>query len=243
MVSRRLKKPQQMFWMHFPLAKFWMVLTCVLILVFCVSQLRNPTLFPVRHVTVTGARHIEHQTLQHLLLPGLTRGFFVVHPAQLRESILQFPWVADVSVVRSWPDEVFIAISEYQPVASWNANKLLSTSGEVFSPDKQTFPTGLPRFLGPEGTQVTVLEYYRQISKLLEPLGIKMTSLELTPWHSWNMVLENGIRVNVGYKDILTRIGHFVKVYDDVVGARAKNVDYVDLRYPDGFAVRWKAIS
>lgn len=242
MVSRRLKNQPHMFWVSLPLAKFWMSLFCILVLAFCLSQLRNPTIFPVRHVTVTGARHIDHQVLQDLLLPGLTRGFFVVHPSQLRERILQFPWVSDVSVVRSWPDEVFVSISEYQPIASWNDNQLLSTTGEIFSPDKQTFPAGLPRFIGPDGTQLTVLDYYRQISERLAPLGIKIVSLEFTPWHSWNMVLENGIRVNIGYKDILTRVSHFVKVYDDVVGGRAKSVDYVDLRYPDGFAVRWKAI-
>ena len=56
---------------------------------------------------------------------------------------------------------------------------------------------------------------------------------------SWNMMFNNGIKMHVGYKDVLTRISHFVKVYPKIVGERANDVEYIDLRYSNGMAVRW----
>jgi len=40
----------------------------------------------------------------------------------------------------------------------------------------------------------------------------------------------------------LTHISHFVKVYPKIIGERANQVDYVDLRYSNGLAIHWKNI-
>lgn len=86
-----------------------------------------------------------------------------------------------------------------------------------------------------------MLNYYHSMNTLLSTLQFKITRLELTPTLSWELTLNNGIKLNMGYKDVLTRIGHFVKVYPKIVGEKSKDIDYVDLRYANGFAVRWKA--
>jgi cell division septal protein FtsQ len=41
----------------------------------------------------------------------------------------------------------------------------------------------------------------------------------------------------------LTRLSHFVKVYPKIIGERAAQVEYIDLRYQDGLAIRWKTIT
>jgi len=243
MVSRQFNKSNHFFSSYRAGPKFWFGMFFLLMMVFCINQMRNPALFPIRHVKIIGAQHIDHQELQKLLLPAMKKSFFVLQPVKIRDRLLQLSWISDASVVRSWPDEVVINIAEYQPIALWNENKLLSVGGEVFSPNKKSFPLGLPHFVAPEGSQLTVIENYHRINKLIAPLGTDIFSVELTPWKSWIMVLKNGIRIHVGYKDVLTRINHFVKVYAGVVGERAQSVDYIDLQYPDGIAVRWKTVS
>lgn len=238
MIARRVNLPS-----FFRGSLFWIMTFFLLIIVFCINQMKNPVLFPVRHVKVVGAQHVDHQQLQQLLLPSMRHGFFGLKLTQIRNRILQFPWVFDVSVVRSWPDVVLIQVIERHAVALWNETQLLSAKGEIFTPNKKSFPVGLPHFIAPEGKALTVLQQYHLLSQLVAPLKVHILSLELTPWHSWLIVLQNGIRIHVGYKDILTRINHFVKVYPSIIGAKAEKVDYVDLQYPDGFAVRWKTIS
>jgi cell division protein FtsQ len=128
-------------------------------------------------------------------------------------------------------------------VAFWNENSLLSTTGEIFNPASETFPVGLPHFVGPDGQQISMLEFYSKINNLLNPLHLKLKRLELSPYLSWDLEFANGMKVRLGYKDVLTRVSHFVKVYQKIVGERAADVDYVDLRYPNGLAVRWKTVS
>ena len=87
---------------------------------------------------------------------------------------------------------------------------------------------------------VMMLQYFNEINRLLAPMHAKISYLEMTPYLSWKLTLNNGITLRIGHKDILTRLIHFVKVYPKIVGDKSADVDYVDLRYPNGVAVRWK---
>ena len=88
-----------------------------------------------------------------------------------------------------------------------------------------------------------MMEYYAKIASILSPLHFKIARLEETPYQSWSMTTDSGVKVNIGHKDILTRIDHFVKVYSKIVGTRTADVSYIDLRYPNGLAVKWKSIT
>lgn len=227
----------------------WKLLTHLIgfvALIFCFvyafNQFKTIQYFPIKEVKVAGIQHVDHAAVQRIITPLVNKGFFAVNVDQIKESLAQFPWVADASVRRVWPNQVIIQVAEKLPLARWNDEKLLSQSGELFSPARETFPTHLPQFVGPEGMQLSMMESYAQMDKVLAPLHFKITRLELSPAHAWSLTLENGIKINVGHKDILTRLGDFVKVYPKIVGSRANEVNSVDLRYSNGLAVRWKTI-
>src|SRR5207244_1263518 len=122
------------------------------------------------------------------------------------------------SVRRVWPNTVVIQVTEKKPLARWNHQGLLTTSGEIFNPAKTSYTLAedLPEFIGPEGEQVQMLNFYKDVSKLFAPIQFKISQLELTPSHSWSLTFTNGMKLNVGYKDVLTRINHFVKVYPKI---------------------------
>lgn len=198
--------------------------------------------FPIKTVHVYGANRIDHKELQDLLMPVLKQGFFNVKVNYMRERLLHMPWVSDIFVRRNWPDQVEITVIEKNAIAHWNEQSLLSESGQLFTPQQDTYPTGLPKFVGPNGKQIVMLEYFNEINRLLASLHVKISYLELTTYNTWKLVLDNGITMQMGHKDILTRLVHFVKVYQEIVGKRADDVDYIDLRYPNGVAVHWKKL-
>ena len=109
-------------------------------------------------------------------------------------------------------------------------------------PALTTYPNDLPKFIGPEGSQLEMLDYYEKINHILSLLHFKIAQMELTAFNAWTITLDNGMKMNMGHKDLLTRIDHFVKVYPKIVGTRTSEVEYIDLRYSNGFAVRWKSI-
>jgi cell division protein FtsQ len=199
--------------------------------------------FPIKTVRIYGANRVDHQEVQELIKPLVQRGYFTVQVDYIRDSLLQIPWVSGINVRRQWPDSIDVTIVEKNALARWNDTNLLSDAGELFSPKQETYPADLPHFIGPAGQQIVMLKYFEDMNRLLAPLHVKISYLELTPYLTWKLALDNGIMLQIGHKDILTRLDHFVKVYPKIVRDRAKDVDYIDLRYSNGVAVRWKQLS
>lgn len=212
----------------------------VLSFVFAANQIQLSRYFPIKTVRIYGINRISEQEIRASLLPLVNHGFFTIDVEYIRDRLLQMPWLSDLYVRRIWPDQVEITMVERKPIASWNEESLLSEAGELFTPKRETYPEHLPHFTGAAGQQVFMLQNFKDINRLLSPLHAKISHLELTPDLTWKIMLDNGITMQMGHKDSLTRLNHFVKVYPKIVGTRAADVDYIDLRYPNGVAVRWK---
>jgi cell division protein FtsQ len=210
---------------------------------FSYNKLRNAEYFPIDSVKVFGVKHLDHTEVQSLVAPLVSRGFFDVEVDKIKERLLQLPWISQVVVRRVWPNLVEVTVDEKRPLALWNNSSLLSVRGELFTPPPASIPVNLPQLVGPSGEQLFMSQYYAKINDVLMPLHFKIARLELTPSMTWNLVLDNGIKMSVGHKDVLTRLNHFVKVYSKIVGNRVAEVDYIDLRYPNGMAVRWKSVT
>jgi len=222
------------------LIKMGLLITMVLFTIFLINHFRLSNYFPIRTVYIYGANHLSQQKVQEILQPLVAKGYFSIDVDYIRERLLQMSWVADIFVRRNWPDQIVVTVVEKKPIALWNKENLLSDAGELFNPPQLTFPHDIPLFHGPAGKHITMLQYFNNFNRILNPLHAKISYLELTPFLTWKLKLDNGITLQMGHKDILTRITHFVKVYPKIVGTRAKDVEYIDLRYPNGVAIRWK---
>ena len=66
--------------------------------------------------------------------------------------------------------------------------------------------------------------------------------MALSQRQSWQARLSNGLTVQLGRdseKDpVHERLARFVEVYPRTLGRMSRRFDYVDLRYPNGFALR-----
>ncbi len=53
------------------------------------------------------------------------------------------------------------------------------------------------------------------------------------------MTLQNGVQVRLGRRDVAERTNLFLDVVADIITSRAKEIDYVDMRYSNGFTIGW----
>lgn len=212
----------------------------VIFIIFALNHLDLSYYLPIKSVHVYGIHRLDQKEVEDLLRPLVSRGFFSVKVDQIRDRLLQLPWVSNIFVRRNWPDQIEVTVIEKNAIAQWYTGALLSENGELFTPKSNTYPSDLPHFVGPVGQQVVMLQYFNEFNRVLAPLDVKISYLELSPYYVWKLRLQNGITLHVGHKDILTRLSHFVKVYPKIVGSRATAVDYIDLRYANGMAVRWR---
>ena len=192
-----------------------------------------PEHFPLTRVEFRGT--LERTTRAELekALPRIAGNFFAADLAQVRASVERLPWVRQVAVRRVWPGRLEITVEEHVALARWGDDALVNTFGERFGGKTDQV---LPVFIGPAGTQAEVARRYAKFTGIVAPLGTKIERVVLSPRHAWQLRLANGLHLALGRDADLAenRLRRFVEVYPTV---KNKN-EYVDLRYPNGFAVR-----
>ncbi len=184
--------------------------------------------------------HLSQADVQEAVGQTLEGGYFSTDIDQVRTVLLSLPWVQDASIRRQWPSSVKIRVVEKTPVAYWSDDALLSDRGELFKPEQIDRNMKLPQINGPEGLQHKVWSLLVTLHEQLSEIGIEVESLALDQRRSWSMVLSNGVELQLGRYDAEKRINRFIKVFTMKNAIDINKIEYVDLRYPNGFAVRNK---
>ena len=195
-----------------------------------------PGQFPVREVRIRGElRHAAAADIR-AALPRVGGNFFSADLAELRAAAERIPWVRRVSVRRVWPATLELTVEEHAALARWGAgdemSRLVNTHGETFSAKSKE---ALPIFVAPAGTSAEVTRRYRRFNEIVAPLGPTIDRLVLSPRQAWQLRLANGQHLMLGRDADAAekRLRQFVEFHP-----RAKTHEYIDLRYPNGFAVR-----
>jgi len=206
-------------------------------------DLHNPELLPIRHVQVIseGDLHIPKSLLETAVNHNLSGTLLSLKESNLKQELMQFPWVANVSIRRVWPGTLKIRISPQSPVARWGQESLMNSDLELFSPAPDTFPKDLPLLDGPKGAEREVWKEYQFLNEQFDVLKLKVVSVELSARHSWSFALSNGIWVILGRENLDKRLQRLIKLYPKLFAPRADEIAQIDLRYPNGFAVKAKA--
>jgi cell division protein FtsQ len=136
----------------------------------------------------------------------------------------------------------------------------VNTYGEAFAASGDgNAEARLPLFAGPAGTEGELTRRYRRFAELLAALeeapeqGV-IAAVVLTPRYAWQLRLAGGLDLELGRdgaEPVEQRLARFVAAYPESLGrlprrAAATGAEierHVDLRYPNGFALRvagWK---
>jgi cell division protein FtsQ len=217
--------------------------------------LLHSPLFPLKEVVVRGdLKHADRDEITGAM-EGVGGNFFATDLAAVRERLEQVAWVRGVDLRRVWPDRIEVTLEEHVAFARWGAGGLVNTFGEPFSaPMDDGDARKLPLLAGPAGSEGEVAKRYRSFAGLVTPLGESPERVVLTPRYAWQLRLggaQHGV-LNLelgrdGAEAVEQRLARFVAAYPESLGrlpqrAAADNA-FVDLRYPNGFALRvagWK---
>jgi cell division protein FtsQ len=198
--------------------------------------------FPLRSIRVGGElRHVVRADVVGALQGKLRGTFFTADLEAIRALFEGVPWVRRAQVRRQWPDRLEVLIEEHVALARWQGKepRLVNTHGELFSARSDT---ALPLFSGPSATESEVARRYAAFRELLAPLVLEPRQVALSSRLAWQLRLSNGLTVQLGRdsdKDSLEeRLAKFVSAYPRTLGKMGRRSDYVDLRYPNGFALQ-----
>ncbi|MGA7178818.1 MAG: cell division protein FtsQ/DivIB [Thiobacillaceae bacterium] len=192
--------------------------------------------FALHTVRVTGGvQHITKAQVTLISQRVLKGNFFSVDMEAMRVGFEKLPWVHEAKVARLWPSTLVIHLTENIPFARWGDHALVNPEGEVF---EAAWNGNLPQFNGPDDTSHQVMEAFLQYEKILAPLKSPVALIELSPRLTWRLRLVNGLELALGRQDADLRLARFAMQYPSLETRLNGQLRYVDLRYPDGFAVR-----
>ncbi|MCO5097454.1 MAG: cell division protein FtsQ/DivIB [Rhodocyclaceae bacterium] len=201
--------------------------------------------FPLRAVTVADPLQAVTQTqVEYAARNAVAGNFFTVNLEAVQAAFEKLPWVRKAEVRRRWPDGLELAIEEHVAAARWKhadgtEARLVNRQGEVFAASSSA---DLPLFVGPEGTAPLILARYQELQPLLEPIGRQPQSLALSPREAWQMRLDDGVLLELGRDQAKSRVNdrlqRFAAAYRQAAERLKVRTDVIDLRYPNGFAMR-----
>ncbi len=220
-----------------------MVSLTIFLVSWTLGRLHDPNVMPVRLVKVEGElRHLNTKRLEEVVYEAVDGSFFSVSLAQVRAEVERLPWVDSASVRRVWPDTLRVKVVEQQALARWGKDALVNKRGEIFQP--RPFPEipGLAMLQGDEQDAVLISQEYRKIETLLETVGLKLEKVDVDARQAWVLWLQNDLELNLGRKQVMSRLTRFVRLYPGLIGEDRLTLRRVDLRYTNGFTTSWEAL-
>ncbi|PID42959.1 MAG: hypothetical protein CSB48_07665 [Proteobacteria bacterium] len=199
---------------------------------------------PVERLEIKGnITFLDEATLRAKLGGLIGKGFFSLDLYHLKTEVEAMSWVEKASIRRIWPNKLEYRIVEQVPVANWNGKALLNPYGEVFQPGETASllreKARLPALSGPENQAKSVLARYAGLRNKMAEYDIRLSAVSLKQRGAWALVIDSGIRVELGKERIEERVDRLISVYTRLVAERRLKIGTIDTRYTNGVAISW----
>src|ERR1700720_391953 len=213
----------------------------LLVLVGALSALTWALDRPVRVISIDGSfQRVSPGQIEKAVAPFANQGFMSADLADIQRAVESLPWVDHARIARRWPNSLRVTVTEQTEAARWGGSGLLNPRGELFVRTATHVPAELPHLSGPEGTESQVAQRYLSTQGRMLEAGMRMAALRLDERGAWEMDLDSGVTVRLGRRDVDERIDRFIHTASQVIAHRLTEINYVDMRYSNGFAIGWR---
>jgi cell division protein FtsQ len=179
--------------------------------------------------------------------------FYNVDLKKTKQVFESTPWVSHAVVKRVYPSQIEVTLSEYKSKAIWGARedvRLVDDTGKIFEvgADEDEYES-LPQLIGSDGQGKLMLDMYKEVSSALHPIKGTLRNLELNARGSWIATLEGGAHIELGRGntvDVINRVVKFSMSVEKILtklNKKSLDIQYVDLRHSDGYAMRVHGVS
>lgn len=229
------------------------VLIGILLLILLMSGIwwviQRPT-FTLKTIRIEGVaknnlRHVNALTIRDAALPKIKGNFFTTNLDVVRSAFETVPWVRRASVQREWPNKLVVVLEEHEVLGTWGEEgRLISAKGDVFTANlaEAEEDSDLIEFIGPDGSEKEVLARYLDFKKWFATISLAPESVQYSNRYAWSLKLNNGMKVELGRVQdefsLKKRVDQLLTVYPQLLISLRDSIDSVDMRYPNGLALK-----
>ncbi|MET3105940.1 cell division protein FtsQ [Oxalobacteraceae bacterium GrIS 2.11] len=215
-------------------------------------SLMNRPLFNLNVIQIEGGgdvvlKHVNSQIIRSIAVTKITGNFFTANLDSVRRAFEMVPWVRRASVRREWPDRLIVTLEEHLPLGTWGEDgQILSVKGDVFTANLAEVEeeSMLLEFSGPPGSEKEVLAHYLQFKDWFNAISLEPESVNYSKRYAWLVKLNNGLSVELGREEngamLQERVARLIEVYPELTSRLQGKIESVDLRYPNGLALKAK---
>lgn len=175
------------------------------------------------------------------------RNLITLDMAPALEELSALPWVAKVTLAKHYPDTLVAHVSEHVPSALWRENGLFDArSRQVFYPGgTPDFP--LLRLMAPHDSEAPEI-YDLAVSFMgtVREYRLQVVSVGRDGAGVITLTLSSGTRLILGRDNAQHVAGYRLRRFLEAArqsGLNFADLDYADLRYDSGFAVKVRETS
>jgi len=232
----KAKQPRSFHWRK---SWNWGFLLAPLLLGF-VYLAQTDQVLPIRSIQLMGTfENLDQREVESTLQGYIGQGFFSLDIHQLQQTLKAKSWTDSVSVRRIWPDKLRVTITEKKPIARWDEDHLLSDSARVFAAQSTNFGH-LPLVHADNHQPDWVLRQFQKLQAQFNRVDERVVSLQVDSRGALDVKLINGLQIKLGRDHIDHKIERLVNIYQQQILPRREQIERIDLRYSNGFAVAWK---
>mgnify|MGYP001183707569 FL=1 len=203
---------------------------------FVIIQLLARADFPIKEISIKGEyQHIDKEQVDLIANEYIDGNFFSINLEHTRKAFKKLAWVREIAIRRKWPDALVVTIEEHKPIARWGRIGLVNSHGEIFNAATQE---DLPIFIGYKRFAKNITSKYMKMNKILSKELMQVGTISLSERLSWEITTDNHVRVILGKSNIIRKLTLFTDNYQNILAELKNRIEYVDLRYKDGFSVK-----
>jgi len=212
------------------------VLTVAILAYFYLHSHPLKSIFPVRHVSFIGNRHLTDDELRQLSGICPNDSLLMISGSQVSRRLLESPWVRSVSLRKEYPGTLSIAIKEAEPFALLDMNNrlfLLDGNGKLLEGLRGDSIPFLPVITGDPYNEKEGLSEGLKLARLLNEKGFSSETdrVEIVAHKPTELSVKiGGVIVKVGAGEYEEKIERLIKLEKEIKTLGVP-IDYIDLRF------------
>jgi cell division protein FtsQ len=202
------------------------------------NAVANVVGFRIVNVAISGRKQL---TQDEILAIGGVNGrssLLFLDAATVRDKLKANPWIAEATVLKLYPGQLQIEITERTAFARWQLDgrmSVIADDGAVLEPYVARRLSSLPLVVG-RGAEsrakvfLALLARYPQVSS-------QTRAAVLVGERRWNLRLKNGLDIRLPENDVGNALATLTKL-DDEDRLFSRDIAAIDMRLPDRLTVR-----
>jgi cell division protein FtsQ len=194
--------------------------------------------FRIAAISLSGEKEISREEI--LTIAGVTgrASLLFLDADAARARLMANPWIADAAVLKLYPDRLQITIKERQAFALWQKDRhvnVIADDGTVLEAFVERRYLTLPLVVG-KGAEHQAKDFLAVVDRYPQ-IRAQLRASILVAQRRWNLLLQNGIDVELPEADVASALDRLVALDRDKQ-LLSRDIAQVDLRLPDRVTVR-----